>query len=185
MFNLHPSLLKGFSFDNAFSVIYGYNKNASYKSKGLNGEFLPLIPPMKINSSMAQIIQLKSKIVDAITLKAEAEVNSAQNRYLALNDTETATAGYTLLNMSLIAPINYSKNKTLHFQFQVNNLLDKTYQSNLSRLKYLNSREMRLGLKIKIKSVEEFDKSIVVSFGKHQIETLSNVVCERLLVQKV
>ena len=51
-------------------------------------------------------------------------------------------------------------------------------------LKFLNTREMRLGLKIKIKSIEEFDKSITVSYGKHQAEALSNIACERLLVEK-
>jgi DtxR family Mn-dependent transcriptional regulator len=51
-------------------------------------------------------------------------------------------------------------------------------------LKFLNAREMRLGLKIKIKSIEPFDKSIIVSYGKKQAEVLSNVVCERLLVER-
>ena len=51
-------------------------------------------------------------------------------------------------------------------------------------LKFLNTREMRLGLKIKIKSIEPFDKSIVVSYGKRTAEVLSNVACERLLVEK-
>lgn len=51
-------------------------------------------------------------------------------------------------------------------------------------LKYLNSREMRLGLKIKIKSVEAFDKSMVVSFDKNKLEALSNIVCDKLLVEK-
>ena len=51
-------------------------------------------------------------------------------------------------------------------------------------LKFLNNREIHLGLKIKIKSVEAFDKSMVVSYGKRQNETLSYVVCERLLIEK-
>lgn len=51
-------------------------------------------------------------------------------------------------------------------------------------LKYLNSREMRLGLKMKIKSVEPFDKSVVVAYGKRVSEVLSNIVCERLMVEK-
>jgi len=51
-------------------------------------------------------------------------------------------------------------------------------------LKYLNSRELRLGLKIKIKSVEPFDKSVVVVYGKRASEVLSNIVCERLMVEK-
>jgi len=51
-------------------------------------------------------------------------------------------------------------------------------------LQFLNSRELRLGVKIKIKSIEPFDKSITVSYGKRAAEVLSNVVCERLLVEK-
>lgn len=51
-------------------------------------------------------------------------------------------------------------------------------------LKFLNSREMYLGLKIKIKSIEPFDKSIIVSYDKKNSEVLSNLVCERLLVEK-
>ncbi|MDR3694197.1 metal-dependent transcriptional regulator [Mucilaginibacter sp.] len=51
-------------------------------------------------------------------------------------------------------------------------------------LKFLNVREMKLGLKIKIKSIEIFDKSMEVSYGKKPSETLSNIVCERLLVEK-
>lgn len=51
-------------------------------------------------------------------------------------------------------------------------------------LKFLNSRELRLGLKIKIKSVEIFDGSMTVSYCKRQHEVLSHTVCERLLVEK-
>lgn len=52
-------------------------------------------------------------------------------------------------------------------------------------LKFLNSRDLYLGLKIKIKSIEPFDKSIIVSYGKHGSEVLSHLVCERLLVEKI
>lgn len=122
--------------DNAFSVIYGFNRKATYKGEGVNGEFLPLIPSMKILSSINQNIKTKSKIVEAIILKAEAEFNAEQNRFLALNDTETETPGYTLFNLSINAQIHYSKNNLLQLQLQANNLFDKPYQSNLSRLKY-------------------------------------------------
>ncbi len=52
-------------------------------------------------------------------------------------------------------------------------------------LKFLNSRELSLGLKLKIKSVEPFDNTMVVSYGKRLSETFSHTVCERLLVEKV
>ncbi len=52
-------------------------------------------------------------------------------------------------------------------------------------LKFLNSRELKLGIKVKIKSVEPYDKTMVVSYGKRISETLSHTVCEKLLVEKV
>lgn len=52
-------------------------------------------------------------------------------------------------------------------------------------LKFLNSRNMSLGVKLKIKSIEPFDKSMVVVYGKRNAETLSHTVCERLLVEKI
>lgn len=49
-------------------------------------------------------------------------------------------------------------------------------------LKFLNSRDLRLGLKLKIHSIEPFDYSMQVAYdGK--TETLSQKVCERLLVE--
>ena len=50
-------------------------------------------------------------------------------------------------------------------------------------LKFLNSRDLGLGVNVKIKSVEPFDKTMVVSYGKRSSETLSHTVCERLLVE--
>jgi len=51
-------------------------------------------------------------------------------------------------------------------------------------LKFLNSREIYLGLKVKVKSLEPFDGTMVVSYSKRLSETLSRMVCERLLVEK-
>jgi len=52
-------------------------------------------------------------------------------------------------------------------------------------LKFLNNRDISLGLKMKIKSVETFDGSMIVSYAKRAAETLSQTVCERMLVEKV
>ncbi|MEO8853341.1 MAG: metal-dependent transcriptional regulator [Ginsengibacter sp.] len=51
-------------------------------------------------------------------------------------------------------------------------------------LKFLNARQLHLGLKLKVKIIEPFDQSITISYGKNQLETLSNVVSERLLVEE-
>jgi DtxR family Mn-dependent transcriptional regulator len=50
-------------------------------------------------------------------------------------------------------------------------------------LKFLNKRQLRLGLKMKIKAIEPFDRSITISYGKNQLEILSVIVSERLLVE--
>lgn len=52
-------------------------------------------------------------------------------------------------------------------------------------LKFLNSRELQLGLKIKIKNIEKFDGSMVISYNKKTAESLSHTVSERLLVEKL
>jgi DtxR family Mn-dependent transcriptional regulator len=52
-------------------------------------------------------------------------------------------------------------------------------------LKFLNSRELVLGSRIKIKSVEAFDDSMTVSYAGRKSEMLSNKVCEKLLVKLV
>ena len=52
-------------------------------------------------------------------------------------------------------------------------------------LKFLNSRELQLGLKIKIKTVEKFDGSMVIAYNKKTAESLSHTVSERLLVEKL
>lgn len=51
-------------------------------------------------------------------------------------------------------------------------------------LKYLNSRQLSLGISLKILSVEPFDKSMVVKYEDHPAEALSKTVCEKLLVEK-
>ncbi|WP_196894722.1 metal-dependent transcriptional regulator [Aureivirga marina] len=52
-------------------------------------------------------------------------------------------------------------------------------------LEFLDSRDISLNTVFEIKSVENFDDSMVVSYEKHPSETLSQKVCERLLVEKV
>jgi DtxR family Mn-dependent transcriptional regulator len=50
-------------------------------------------------------------------------------------------------------------------------------------LKFLNSRGLKLGLKLKIKSVEPFDGGMVITYSRNRCETLSRIVCNRLMVQ--
>lgn len=138
---IHPGNWKGFRWDNGMSVVYGFNRKSDLKGKGTEGEYLPLIPPMMLNSGISQRIEPKSKWLTSITPKFEVEYAASQNRYLGLNGTETATPSYTLFNLGFTAEVNYSEGKNIQFVFQVNNLLDKAYQSHLNRLKYFEYYE--------------------------------------------
>lgn len=50
-------------------------------------------------------------------------------------------------------------------------------------LSFLNEKKMVLGNEITILKIEKFDKSMVILTGKKE-QTLSNIVCEKLLVLK-
>ena len=52
-------------------------------------------------------------------------------------------------------------------------------------LEFLNSRSLSLGTELTINSVESYDKSMVVTYANHPTETLSEKVCERLLVRVI
>jgi iron complex outermembrane receptor protein len=134
--SIHPENMKGFSFDNSFAAVYGFNRTTIYKGAGDQGEYLPLIPPLKLLSSISQKIQPKSSTFTTLTPKVEVECSAAQNRFLGLNNTETYTPAYTLVNIGFTAELKFAGGQPLQLQLQVNNLFDKAYQSNLSRLKY-------------------------------------------------
>ncbi|TBO41466.1 metal-dependent transcriptional regulator [Pedobacter kyonggii] len=51
-------------------------------------------------------------------------------------------------------------------------------------LKFLTNRKLSLGLELKIKQVEPFDGSMSISYRNKENETLSNKVCEKLLVSE-
>jgi DtxR family transcriptional regulator, Mn-dependent transcriptional regulator len=52
-------------------------------------------------------------------------------------------------------------------------------------LKYLNNRDLQLGVEMEVVSVEPFDGSMVVSYSNHPAETLTHPVCERLRVELI
>ncbi|HUN64878.1 MAG TPA: metal-dependent transcriptional regulator [Bacteroidota bacterium] len=63
--------------------------------------------------------------------------------------------------------------------------LTAVLDSSTGFLKFLNSRGLKLGLRVKIISVEPFDGTMVVNHRKGQSETLSHTICERLLCEKI
>jgi len=134
--SLHPYCWKGFSWNNNFALTYGDNTSAEFQGKGTKGEYLPYIPPANWLSTITQVIDLKGTVLTSMNLMAEVNYNAAQNRFLGLYGTETATPAYTLINVAAGASIQYSRHHRLEVQLAVNNLWNTVYQSNMSRLKY-------------------------------------------------
>jgi len=51
-------------------------------------------------------------------------------------------------------------------------------------LKFLNSKNLQLGAKLSINSIEAYDGSMTLSYGNKKEEVLSAIVCAKLLVKK-
>ena len=58
-------------------------------------------------------------------------------------------------------------------------------ESSEAFLTYLSQRELQLNTKIKILKIEEYDHSMSISFGIDKKETLSKMVCDKILVEKI
>ncbi|MFZ4928669.1 TonB-dependent receptor [Chryseobacterium sp. Mn2064] len=153
--SLHPEKWKGFNAEANLSLIYGFNRDKIFKNKETQGEYLPLISPLKLSGNISQKISVGSKLISSVTPTAEVEFSAAQNRYLGLDHTETATPDYTLFNIGTAVEIHYSENRSAVLQFQVNNVMDRAYQSHLSRLKYLGNI-YNMGRNISLKLIVPF-----------------------------
>ena len=70
------------------------------------------------------------------------EYNFKQNKFYALDDTETATPGYALFNVSAGMDLHIFGHNCIELTLSCQNLLDKVYQPHLSRLKYLDTYEL-------------------------------------------
>jgi DtxR family transcriptional regulator, Mn-dependent transcriptional regulator len=62
--------------------------------------------------------------------------------------------------------------------------LNAVTDSSEAFLKYLNSKKLNLGVAIKIISVEKFDGSMTLTYGKQNLVTISKLVAEKLLTTK-
>ncbi len=155
-----PKTLKGMRTDQSVSVVYGFNRDAKYANKGVQGEYLPLIPSLKWVSSFSKQWELSKVSKTFFTTKLDWEYTAAQHRYLGLNQSETPTPDYLLVNTALLFESTNKKAQRIQLQLQINNLFNLSYQSNMSRLKYFeyytqtpNSGMYNMGRNVCIKVV--------------------------------
>ncbi len=134
--SIHPSIHTKWRWDHVLSSVYSFNLNPRYAHAGTMGEYLPFTPPPRWISKIQYRLVGNTKGIGSVSFAAESEYNFAQNRYMALFNTEAATPAFLLFGLSVHADIRYQKKGTFQMQLQVNNLMNTAYQNHLSRLQY-------------------------------------------------
>jgi len=136
--HFHPKSLPWLHIEGTYSSVVG---------KQENGNYLPFIPANKVRYEI-RAERKKIGFLHKPNIKISALTAFSQDNP---SPYETATDGYTLVNISAYSEILIS-NQALIFGLSVNNLFDKQYFDHLSTLKPLNyynqGRNISLSLKI-------------------------------------
>ena len=132
--DIHPHPLDWLHFENSISLVYAVNKGAVND----NEKYLPFITPVHTRSELRADIKKKFTFFSSLFAKVEMEYFAEQNRIYSANNTETITPSYTLFNIGFGGEItNKSGNVLCKINLLCNNISDVAYQSNMSRLKYM------------------------------------------------
>lgn len=124
--NLHPRGISWLKINNSLAYTLGLNQNdALIREHGEQAKYLPFIPPLHARSEWKAVFP---KMYGRVEIDGYAK----QNHFYAVDNTETATDGYVLLNLGAGATIA----KRFDLFFQVDNVLNTVYQANMNRLKY-------------------------------------------------
>ena len=136
--SFHPKAYPWLNVQNNVSVIIGINTDKeTLKLAGDDARYLPLIPPFRTVTRLRATLPQKKQFIADCYVQTEIETNAAQNKFYAVDNTETQTAGYTLVNVGAGISLMNKKNKTICQLFlNANNLFNFAYQSHQNRLKY-------------------------------------------------
>jgi iron complex outermembrane recepter protein len=129
--DIHPHPLDWLHVENSLSVVFAENLLRDSEAK-----YLPFIPAPRFQSELRATAK-SWKSFSNMFFKIQLQVFGKQNRVLLENRTETATPSYSLINAGFGLDFHNKKKSTFAtLTFMVQNLLDKSYQNHLSRLKY-------------------------------------------------
>ncbi|TGD81459.1 TonB-dependent receptor [Hymenobacter wooponensis] len=137
--NLHPRALPSLTFGNSLAYVTGLNREAQLlEANGAAAKYLPLIPPLRTRSEVRFTSEKPWGCLLHPYVRAVLDYNAPQNRFYAVDNTETRTAGYALLGVGLGTGLatGPEKREWLQFFLHLDNALNTTYQSHLNRLKY-------------------------------------------------
>ncbi|WP_426493276.1 TonB-dependent receptor [Hymenobacter sp. 102] len=137
--NLHPRAWPMLAFNNSLAYVTGLNKQPSLlENHGRAARYLPLIPPLHTRSELRLSSQQSWRHFTGGYLRAVLDYHATQNRFYAVDNTETRTAGYALLGLGAGISLTHGpeKREWLSLIMQLDNVLNMVYQSHLNRLKY-------------------------------------------------
>ena len=130
--DIHPHPLDWLHILNTFSVVSAQLRTAIEGNK-----YLPFIPATKLATEFKGSFNSLTKNIHNFYVKFEVDNTFDKKNVFTVYNTETKTAGYTLLNAGIGADFVTTKNKTLFsLSFSAINIADVGYQNHLSRLKY-------------------------------------------------
>ena len=133
-----PASVPGLAFSNSLAFVNGQNADAAVLEKGgAAARYLPLIPPLRARSEVRFTLPRPVGRFTETYCRATVDVSARQTRFLALDNTETATAGYGLLGLGAGTTVASRAGRPLaQLIVQVDNVFDTAYQAHLNRLKY-------------------------------------------------
>ena len=140
--DIHP--INQLHFENAFSYVRGVQLHQPTESRNL-----PMMPAPRWTSDIRyEFPGFAQGRCRRTFLAFGLEYNLRQDKFYAVDDTETATPAYALFNLSAGMDLHVFGHNCIELTFSCNNLFDKVYQPHLSRLKYVdtNSASGRQGI---------------------------------------
>ena len=129
--DLHPHPFDGLHIENTVSYVKGTFKEALDGSSNL-----PNIPSLRWISELRYELQKKSNSFKNTYVSLQFDNVAKQNNPFTGFNTETETAGYTLINMGAGTQFTQKGKQMFSISFVVQNATDVAYQNHLSRLKY-------------------------------------------------
>jgi iron complex outermembrane receptor protein len=128
--DFHPHPLDWLHIENTFSMVSGRF------SQALDGSVnMPFMPAPRWITEIRAEVNAKDKKLYHYYAHLEIDNSFSQRRAFAGYNTETATAGYTLVNAEMGFDFQAGKQK-FGIYLLANNIFDVAYQNHLSRLKY-------------------------------------------------
>jgi len=118
--------------------------------KQIGGTWLPMIPAPRLLTECKYEFSHGGRLFNNAFVAIELDWNARQDHFYAVDDTETATPSYVLLNMSAGTDLVIKGKKRASIYLLADNLTDAAWQSHLSRLKEVGIYNMGRNFTIKL-----------------------------------